>query len=87
MYIVKNKELQGKVTIIQFLYSKLKLNFISTWLKLHKQVDSSLSKQVDSSLSKNQALISLTTVITIINKYTMTSKKSHVNRDSLLRNA
>ena len=32
-------------------------------------------KQVDSSLSKNQALISLTTVITIIIKYTMTSKK------------
>ena len=34
-----------------------------------------LQKQVDSSLSKNQALISYTTVITIIIKYTMTSMK------------
>ena len=39
-----------------------------------------LQEQVDSSLSKNQALISLTTVIIIIIKYTQDIKERHVNR-------
>ena len=43
-------------------------------------------EQVDSLLSKNQVLLSYTTVITIIFKYTMTSKASNVNRGSSLRN-